>query len=97
MLFVLNVWNIALTTSVLLAKSKHMLAFWKRKRQEKEFRQLVCLLVETKKLRRRDFCFICSSFKTRRVRLDNMLYDIVGMSGDEVLLHLQCDYRDIEG
>ena len=67
-----------------------MLGFLKRKRQEDDLRKLVSMLVERKMDPGCDFRFLCSSLRTRRARLENMLYDIVGMSGDEIMLHLQC-------
>lgn len=75
-----------------------MLGFLRRKRQAEEFESLVAMLVEGKRFRRKEggFADLCSSFKTSRVTLDNMLHDIVGMSGDDVLTCLRMRNRLIE-
>lgn len=61
----------------------------RRKKREADINQLLWHLVEGKEFRDRDFTSLCSSIKMPRARLDNMLYDMVGMSGDDIMLHLQ--------
>ena len=52
-----------------------------RKRLSENFEKFVMSLVEGNEA--------CSSFKINRVKLDNMFYDIVGMSCDDVLTCLK--------
>ena len=72
-------------------KSKRMLRFGKRKRSVEDFERLARMLIEENAFRKKgaDFDLLCSSFMTSRVELDNMLYDAVGMSGEDVLVHLR--------
>ncbi len=53
-----------------------------------DFDRICSRLVEEKVRRKRmdDFYNICSSFKTGGRHLDNMVYECVGMSGDDLLV-----------
>lgn len=53
-----------------------------------DFDKICSRLVEEKVRRKRmdDFYKICSSFKTGGRHLDNMVYECVGMSGDDLLV-----------
>lgn len=64
----------------------------KRKRAVEDFERLARMLIEEKAFRKKcaDFGLLCSSLKTSRVELDNMFYDAVGMSGEDVMAHLRC-------
>lgn len=66
-----------------------MLGFRNNKNRA-DFERICNLFVNDRKYRKRgwDFGQVCSSFKTGRVTLDNMIYDVVGMSGDDVLARL---------
>ena len=68
-----------------------MLKFLQNRRKEDDFETLVGLLVDGKGFRKdgADFRLLCSAFKTGRRELDDMLYDAVGMSGDDVLAYLR--------
>lgn len=69
-----------------------------RKRRTEDFERLVMLLAEGKDSRNKesDFNDLCSALKISRVIMDNMFYDIVGMSGDEFLRCLRGDRHLIE-
>jgi hypothetical protein len=71
--------------------SNYMFRFARQNNRDREFETLVRQLTEGKDWRKRgfDFNLLCSSTKTGRVRLENMLFDTVGMSGDDVLEHLR--------
>lgn len=61
------------------------------KRAVEDFERLARMLIEENAFRKKgaDFGLLCSSLRTSRVELDNMLYDAVGMSGEEVMAHLR--------
>lgn len=56
-----------------------------------DFERLCQALTECKDFRRKgaDFRELCSSFESGRVELENMMYELVGMSGDDVLTGLR--------
>ena len=68
-----------------------MLGFANKKDRVEDFEKLAHELAERKWSRAKgvDFGALCSSLKTSRIKLDNMLYDAVGMSGDDILSHLK--------
>ena len=68
-----------------------MLGFARKKERVEDFEKLAHELAERKWSRAKgvDFDLLCSSLKTSRLRLDNMLYDSVGMSGDDILSYLR--------
>ena len=54
--------------------------------------EMICrALVEEKTFRKRgsELNELCSLFGVQRVRLENMLYDVFGMSGDEIISTLR--------
>ena len=52
-----------------------------------DFDEICSRLVEDKRMEASDdFHDICSSFKIGERRLDNMLYECIGMSGDDLLV-----------
>ena len=64
------------------------------KRSEKirrDFERLCKVLTECRDFRRKgaDFRELCSSLETGRVDLENTMYELVGMSGDDVLTGLR--------
>lgn len=75
-----------------------MFGYMGRKRRKEDFEKLVVLLVEGKDFRKKGTRFgeVCSAFNTSRMKLDNMFYDIVGMSGEDVLVCLRRRNHRIE-
>ena len=68
-----------------------MFRFARQNNRDREFETLVRQLNEGKDWSKRGFDFnsLFSSSKTGGVRLENMLFDTVGMSGDDVLEYLR--------
>ena len=64
--------------------------YMKRKAKE-DFEKLCQTLTEGKEFRRKgsDFRELCAAFGSARVEMENMLYECVGMSGDDVLTGLR--------
>jgi hypothetical protein len=69
---------------------KDIKVYMKRKAKA-DFEKLCQMMTEGKAFRRKgeDFRKLCSVFSTGRVTMENMLYDCVGMSGDDVLAGLR--------
>lgn len=66
------------------------LKFLKVNDSNADFDEICSLLVENERVPGGDdFHKICSTFKTEETVLENMLYDCVGMSGDDVLAGLR--------
>ena len=58
-----------------------------KRKAKADFERLCRALTEERKFRRKgaDFRELCAVFSAGRVEMENMLYDCVGMSGDDVL------------
>jgi len=80
-------------------RTMHMFGYFKRRR-EQDFESLLHLLTDRTDngVSQEDFIHICSYFSTGHVSLDNMIYDSLGMSGEEVmaLLHGKCEAAGIK-
>ena len=64
--------------------------FIKSKGSDTDFYEVCSRMLQDKRTwKANDFHDICSSFRTGEVVLDNMLYECVGMSGDDVLARLR--------
>ena len=62
-----------------------------KRKAEADFEKLCHTLVEGKNFRRKgaDFRELCATLGSGRVEMENMLYECVGMSGDDVLTCLR--------
>lgn len=68
-----------------------------KRKAEADFEKLCHTLVEGKNFRRKgaDFRELCATLGSGRVEMENMLFDCVGMSGDDVLEGLRTRKQQI--